>query len=76
MANYRPWNFSWVVNSVLCAHAFPHRSSHFEYLKQINVRTLVTLTEFDIDSKIANKATDNGMYLKIIFNIIYNFRKL
>ena len=66
MANYRPFNFSWVVDGLLCAHGYPHSRSHFEYLYKKGIRTLVTLTDssFEIDKKVAARATNNG-YLNV-----------
>ena len=46
MPPIRPTNFSWVIDGALSGCAFPSHSGHFQYLVEVGVRHLVTLTEF------------------------------
>jgi len=46
MPPFRPVNFSWIIDGLLSACAFPSNAGHFQFLVEAGVRHLITLTEF------------------------------
>ncbi len=61
MTGKMPPNFSWVVDGLLAALAYPRLQSHYVYMKENGISQLVSLTE-----RPPQPNHDEGIYL---FNI-------
>lgn len=59
----RPTNFSWIVEGLLAGSAFPSHGGHFQYLVDVGVQHLVTLTEYTPPLQLI----PSGLYVQELF---------